>query len=148
MISIFLRRPLANYEVVELLHSRSLLGLVKPSTRNASLPRVTDEALHTKFDVESKAISLPVSHSRRTEISLDVDDSCLKLRKAVGGFLMELICWAKSEIAVVSATTTIMYLATTILTTLLRTRCPSLLTANSFYHLALVPGVGFYATIV
>ncbi len=27
--------------------------------------------------------------------------------------LMELICWAKSEIAVASATTTIMYLATT-----------------------------------
>ncbi len=32
-------------------------------------------------------------------------------------FLMELICWAKSEIAVASATTTIMYLATTIPTT-------------------------------
>jgi len=33
---------------------------------------------------------------------------------------MELICWAKSEIAVASATTTIMYLATTTPTTIRR----------------------------
>ncbi len=33
---------------------------------------------------------------------------------------MELICWAKSEIAVASATTTIMYLVTTIPTTVRR----------------------------
>ena len=31
----------------------------------------------------------------------------------ISGLVMELICWAKSEIAVASATTTIMYLATT-----------------------------------
>ncbi len=49
---------------------------------------------------------------------------CLWTESTVGIYVelllkivMELICWAKSEIAVGSATTTIMYLATTIPTT-------------------------------